>query len=1090
MKKTFIAGFFIFLLGFTAALITPLVLMMEYGGRAVMDAMEKIAPLMPQQKLLYFKLLGESEEHFLTAGIYLFFIAFLASLFLGNKFLRAIRDLRAAANAVNGGKPAPVVPLLPGGELEDIGRAFNNLSRSLREKDTELARKNGYINTMMDALWVINDENLVMEVNPALTSLLGYEPEDILNYSVFEFVDEEGEKILRKHLLACSQGKGSSCEVQLISKQGGLKPVIISWSPVFDGGGEVVNCLGILKDFSRESGLRSTLKEALDYQRAIMDSIPDRLLVLDGERRIIMANKTANDAAGGGLEGKLCHTVFGCGDCTPAGCPVLKALDTGMPQSETVSRLKGQEQVFFEVIAYPVKSVLGRGPVRNCVVIFRDISEKKRFEKEMGKKDMELGSLLDISMTLNLSLTGEEVFNPALEKFLDLMGMDGGCIFLLDEMGKELACKYSKGLSAGFLEVNGTFKAGEDIPGMIVSTGRPFTAPDLTADPRAEASVFRHTGMRACLAVPMQGKEKINGVILLFSISRREWTDADEDLMEGAGRAAGMALENIRRYEKMRQLYNYLKWRKDEEKKRLIGIAASVAGMSGADRMLSNLLTVLKDVTHADFIWLLERAESGELVVRSAPGSGISKGLAPYEDGEEGIEEGSLERGSPLLASAEQADSDFKVPVCLEGEKFRAACAIPVLPAAPAGQSPKWVIGLYYRSFRQPGPEDLSFFQTVAFMLNVALEKAELQEEAAGIGKGMAGAILESIDDGIIAVDPHGNVMAMNKSAAALAGMAAADAPGRIFTSLFPDSAGNARLNLLLIEGLTESLKGRHTYRQLSMTANGARSPILLASHPVADDAGRVESVIFVLRDLARNREITSFKSEFAKNVSQEFRDPVSAIIGLSEMLLDGEAPAGKEAGYLKAVLAEGQQLERIITDYLNMAEMEGGPERLRIRAVDIRKLISEVAQEYGPAARRKRIDISVVIKDGLQSIEGDPEKLKYLLRNLLENSITYSGEKSSVEIAAQIDADEIEMAVRDTGWGVPEAEVKNMGKKFFRGSNALDIKGTGLGLSLSKQIVRMHGGTINIDSTAGAGTTIRLRLPLRRRPGEQNNGD
>ncbi len=1095
MKKSLITGFFIFLLTFTAAIIAPLVFMTEYAGRTAMDRMEKLAPLLPEQKFIYFNLLGSSEERFIAVGFYIFLIAFLASLFLGSKILKAIKDLQTAADAVNGGKPAAAVPLPSDGELRDIARAFNSLMLALGQKDAELQRKNHYMGMMVDALWVINDENLVVEINPAFTRLLGYEPEDVLNYRVFEFVDEEGEKILRKHLLGCAQGHSSSCELRLISKPGSLKPVTISWSPIFGEEGEVTECLGILRDFMKETELRSALKEALDYQRAIMDSMPEKLIVLDQDLRIVMANKAASDAAPGGLTGKQCHWAYGYEDCTAADCPVKKVLSTGGPQSEIIGRIAGGRQVHHEVIAYPVENV--QGAVRHVVVVFRDITEKRRFEAEIKKKNTELGSLLDISKTLNQSLKSEEVFGPVIEKLLALMGMDGGCVFLLDEMGPELSLKYSKGLSAGFLEENKTFTTGQDIPGKVAGTGRIFTTADLTADTRTEASAFRHTGMKACLATPMQGNEKVNGVIMLFSFAGREWTEMDEDLIGGAGQAAGMALENIRRYEKMRQLFTHLKWRRDEERKKVAQVAAAVAGISDPDRMLDSLLVILQDLMRSDFIWLLERDETKGLVVRSAPGGGISRGLAPYEKNVRGLEADALEKGGILTAIGENAEAAFTVPPCLEAGRYKAACAIPVPVGEGGGQPPKWAIGMYFRRFRQPGPEDLSFLRMMADILHMALEKARLHKEAS-LGKSMAGAILDSIEDGIIAVDPHGSVTAINRTAAVMAGTTGAEAMGRVFTGLFKDNAENARLNLLLIEGLTESLKGRHQYRELAMmTANGMLLPIVLASYPVLDEGGEggsegggVAGVVFALRDLTRNQEITRLKNEFVRAVSQEFKDPVSAILGMSEMLMDGEAPAGKEALYLKAILSEGRQIERIMTDYLNLAEIDGGPERLRLSPLDMGKLIADVVREFGPAAARRGIGIGLEIKGGLRPVEGDAAKLKYILRNLLENAITYSGENGSVRIEAAMDADAIALTVKDTGWGIPEADRPHMGEKFYRGSLSGDTKGTGLGLSLSKQIVQMHGGTINIDSIAGEGTTIRLRLPLRRQPGEQNNGD
>ncbi len=613
MKKTLITGFFLFLFSFSATFVAIMLLVADHQSHLIISGMENIAPVSLEQKFVFYKLTAEGENHFLAIGFYVFMTGFMAALFFGKKFLKAVKDLHSAAVTINAaperigmatsriGMDSPAVnpdadPLdavqyicatesaSGAGELAEIACAMNRLLRTLRDKEEALALKNRYVSMMLDALWVMDEENLVTDINPAFTELLGYERDDIIGFPVFDFMDEKSERALRRHLLSCEDGACSSSELMLISKNGETVAVMASWSPlpakanknknsVGKSKGETAGRLGILKDFRQEAGFRETLREAAEFQQAFMDSMPEIFMVANEGLNIIMSNKAAKNETGTDPAGAPYTSVCDPeGTCASLNCPVKMVFKTGRPQKEHAMPMKNRAQVpsLYEATAYPIKN--RRGIVKNAAVMIRDITEQKRLRDEMDRKERELAALLDFSRIINSSLRGEDAFNPSMKKLVELTGMDGACVFLLDEMGVELSSKYHCGPLSGFFRENGTFQmdkmsgAGEDIL-CKAALGNPFTTADLSSDPRAEKSVLRQAGMRACAAFPMPGKEKMNGVLLLFSFSRHEWSVEDEDIIVHAVRMAGLSLENIRLYEKMRQLYNHLKWKKDGEQK-------------------------------------------------------------------------------------------------------------------------------------------------------------------------------------------------------------------------------------------------------------------------------------------------------------------------------------------------------------------------------------------------------------------------------------------------------------------------------------------------------------------------------------------
>ncbi len=255
MKKTLITGFFLFLLFFWAVLIAIMLLISYHQSGVIMARLEDIGPVSLEQRLAYSGLTAQSESRFLAAGFYVFLTGFMAALFLGKRFFKAVNDLHQAARQINsGGLPESVQetpqgePAPGAGELSEIASAMDRLLRTLREKEDALALKDRYISMMPVSLWVVDGKkNLVRDINPAFTSLLGYEREDILGFPVFDFMDEKSERWLRKQTCLPDSGTSSLCQLTLISKQGEMVPLTASWSalPADKDGTPVM--LGILK---------------------------------------------------------------------------------------------------------------------------------------------------------------------------------------------------------------------------------------------------------------------------------------------------------------------------------------------------------------------------------------------------------------------------------------------------------------------------------------------------------------------------------------------------------------------------------------------------------------------------------------------------------------------------------------------------------------------------------------------------------------------------------------------------------------------------------------------------------------------------
>lgn len=1060
---------------FSLAVITPLSLILYYDSARMIEGIEKIELLLPEQKALHERFKTEVIDAFVSLIFYVFILSFIASLFLARRFLMPVRELYKGAKALKDGVLDMRLDVKTDDELGEVTRAFNDMASSLKIKTSELLRKDIYINSMIDPLWVVDMDNMVADINPAFTRLFGYKREEVVGASVFDFLDEENEKIMRAQLQRRDEGKASTYSISIISKNDGLIPVLISGAPVIEDG-EIVAKMGIIKDFRGEIALRDALKEEKDHSEAIMDSLVDTLLVIDRDMRIIKANRTAFSKAGEDITGKFCHDVFHKSPekCSIHGidCPAKIVFDSGHSYKTVHEHIEADgTRAFHEITAFPVKN--SEGDVINVVELLRDITEKKKFEDELAQRNRELTTLNSIAKVLSHSLRAEDIFNSVLERVIDMLRMDGGGIYFLDDVGRELICRYQRGASEDFMKTAGRIRVGEDIPGRVAVTGQGMVSPDILRDSRVEKSILKHSGIRGLAAIPIKGKERLLGVFYIFSFGPHIFTPEEERILNSIGEMTGIAFENIRLYERMRELYEQQRKRRSEEQKNLLGLASLLASTLDIGEVLDSVVSSLKSASGADLAWLLEVDGMGNIVMSNSSAKDIPKGEIIYARETSSVERYAIEKKKPIVFSELSTEARFYLSGHLTG--YNTACAIPIC----VGDKSLGAFSLYYRGFTSPSEEDIFFLQAAGHILAVAMERAKLYDEAM-LEKGMADTILQSITDGIMTVDISGKVTSMNRAARDMAGIAF-DMIGAQSCDVFGYTPENAEFRWTLGECLEEATMGRVSNREAELiTKAGGIVPVEISSSPVSDKDGKVAGVVYVIRDISRDKEIEQMKTDFVKAVSHEFRTPLSAIVGMAEMLIDGEVEAARQRDYMNTIYAEGKRLSDMVSDLLDVARIESGKEVLIENEIDWNTVISDVRESFSTVLDKKGVKFSASV-GGVSGYKGDREKIKQLLRNLIDNSITYCDKGSEVKVEIYPKGDSVILSVKDTGWGISAEDLGHAGEKFYRGKQAVATKGTGLGLSLCREIAHMHGGGISIKSEAGKGTTVIVELPMAR---------
>jgi len=228
-------------------------------------------------------------------------------------------------------------------------------------------------------------------------------------------------------------------------------------------------------------------------------------------------------------------------------------------------------------------------------------------------------------------------------------------------------------------------------------------------------------------------------------------------------------------------------------------------------------------------------------------------------------------------------------------------------------------------------------------------------------------------------------------------------------------------------------------------------------------------------------------KSEFLANMSHELRTPLNAIIGFSEIIMEqmfGPVGQAQYVEYSRDIYDSGQLLLSLINDILDMSKIEAGKRALAEAVLDMDQIIQSVVRLVASRAKLGKLHLNINVPKDLPYLRGEEKALKQIITNLLTNAIKFTLEGGSVTLTASIDpTGRMMIIIQDTGIGIAPEDIAVALAPFGQIESALSRKnqGTGLGLPLTKALVELHGGALELKSKLGEGTTIQLVFPVAR---------
>jgi two-component system phosphate regulon sensor histidine kinase PhoR len=369
---------------------------------------------------------------------------------------------------------------------------------------------------------------------------------------------------------------------------------------------------------------------------------------------------------------------------------------------------------------------------------------------------------------------------------------------------------------------------------------------------------------------------------------------------------------------------------------------------------------------------------------------------------------------------------------------------------------------------------DTSELAGLAQAMNQMAQELEQRIAAITQQRNEGEAVLSSMTEGVVALDPEERILHLNAAAVKLLSEESGSLQGRSIQEVVRNRQLHNIVRNTLIQGIT-SQKDIALYRQGEHILN-------VHCTPLSDAGGRRMGALLVVNDVTQLRRLETMRSDFAANVSHEIKTPLTAIQGFVETLGQGIVTDPKEAQrFLQIISKHVRRLTAIVDDLMHLARLEHGDKErpLQLKSASIHGVLHTAIQVCRPAAEQKGIAIQLACPETLTA-RMDTDLMEQAAVNLLDNGIKYSPTGSCVHVTVQMSGMESRLDFRDEGIGIAKKHLPRLFERFYRvdANRSRRLGGTGLGLAIVKHIVQAHGGRITVESVEGQGSTFSIYLP------------
>ena len=730
----------------------------------------------------------------------------------------------------------------------------------------------------------------------------------------------------------------------------------------------------------------------------------------------------------------------------------------------------------------------------------RLFDETQRLFQAEQRAHEQAETLRAIAQALNRSLSLKDVFNLVLSEIQKVIPYDSAGIYQVNDERREFITGRGFTNLDELIGLSFAFNQQDDEIGFLISQSlQPFILEDasLTYPQYFNTGPHAAARIRSYMAVPIVLNAKLIGMITLDKQEPGFYTEQHGSLAMAFAAQAATAINNARLF--------------DAEQQRVAELATVNAVSSALIRELDleMLIQLVGEQVHSVFetdivyVALLDKASN----IINFPYQ-YGQHLDPLQLGE-GLTSRIIESGKPLLINQELARQREQLGVTLVGRQARSYLGVPIFVAGEA-------IGVI--SVQNTAQEDVfteddeHLLNTIAANVGIALQNARLFEEMkrqqhfAEESQRRLADIINFLPDATFVIDESGSVIAWNRAIEEMTGIAAHQMLGKCSYEYALPFYGERRPILIDLVRLPHA-EIQEKYAQLQwmgeVLTGEAYTPALkdgarylyAAASALYDVHGNLAGAIESIRDITDRKQTeeqlkkarraadqaNQAKTAFLANMSHELRTPLNSIIGFTRIVrrkAEGVL-AEKQTENLEKVLASAEHLLNLINTVLDIAKIEAG--RMDVLAANFRigALIDLCANTTQPLLK-PNVVLEKYVDEGLNLVYSDQDKIRQILLNLLSNAAKFTHE-GRITLAASRAHEKLRVAVRDTGIGISAEALPRIFREFQQAdsSTTRQYGGTGLGLSISRNLARLLGGDITVESEPGKGSVFTLIIPL-----------
>jgi PAS domain S-box-containing protein len=342
-------------------------------------------------------------------------------------------------------------------------------------------------------------------------------------------------------------------------------------------------------------------------------------------------------------------------------------------------------------------------------------------------------------------------------------------------------------------------------------------------------------------------------------------------------------------------------------------------------------------------------------------------------------------------------------------------------------------------------------------------------------------AVIDSIYEPVIVTDARGRVMKTNRAAKALFNGTASEEKMENVLSLAEVSGGQQILDAVRnVVSMQQPVAAEGEAALVPVKLAGAERSFRLRATPMRDEDGRLLGAVALLEDITALRDLDRLKTQFISVASGKLRDPLHSLQMALHAVVEGYTGDlnDQQKDMLRSARENAEQLEELMNDLMELAEIESGTRRLSLSPFRPVELMRPCIERYHSAAACKHVRLESQIWPDLPRVMADKVAVERILDNLLSNAIRHTGHNGQVLVSAIERDGRLFVSVKDTGEGIPAEYLPTLFGRFVQ-VGAKPGGGTGLGLALAKRLVEAQGGQISVESRIGEGSTFTFTLPV-----------